>query len=174
MKCRPTLSSIVSHTLSINLKPWNLERKITPSCFPFVFSKSSPSKMLSFQILTRIFQIIETQNPEMHGHLWNADVYNPNPLVYYVLYMFVDCCLLYFCLQWNCVTVAFAQCGSLLVRFECERLGVHSHHARLKWFKRSAGHFYLLFGLFERGEKCHFQFFSKQPVFRKTKVEILQ
>lgn len=34
--------------------------------------QSSPSKY--FQILTWIFQICETQNPEMHGHLWNADV----------------------------------------------------------------------------------------------------
>lgn len=60
----------------------------------FLLSFQSPHlpNPISFQILTWISQITETQNPEMHGHLWNADVYKPNPLVY--TYMCVGCCLL--------------------------------------------------------------------------------
>ena len=80
VKCHPTLSSIVSHSLSINLEPW--KKKSLLHVFPFVFSKSSPSKSYPFKSSPELFS--DYWNPELHGHLWNAVVYNPNPLVYYV------------------------------------------------------------------------------------------
>lgn len=70
--------------------------------FSFCPFKVLTFQILSFEILTWIFQITETQNPEMHGQLWNADVYNPNPLVYYVhvcCLLTVACFYIYFCLQ---------------------------------------------------------------------------
>lgn len=107
---------IVSHSLSINLKPWKKNHSFV---FSFCLFKVLTFQILSFQILTWIFKIIETQNPEMHGHLWNADVYNPNRLVHYVHVCWLLPAFIFTFAFCKTVTVAFEQCGSLLLRHDC-------------------------------------------------------
>lgn len=66
--------------------------------FSFCLSKVLTFQILSFQILTWICQITKSQNLDMHGHLWNADVYNLNPVLLFVCLNIIACFFIYCCL----------------------------------------------------------------------------
>lgn len=120
VKCHPTLSSIVSHSLSINLRPWEKNHSFM---FSFCLFKA-----LTFQILS---------NPHLNfSDYWNPEPWNAwSPLKcrclptkssrIYVRLLVVACFYVYLCLKSNYAT--FAQRGGLQVcSFGCIHTG---------WFK---------------------------------------
>lgn len=84
---------------------------VSPLSFQFL-----TAPILSFQIHTWVFQVTETQNPKKCMVTYEMQMSTTQTLLSTV-YMFVDCCLLLY------ATVAFAECGSLLVRFLMCSLG---------------------------------------------------
>lgn len=125
----PTLSSIVSHSLSINLKPW--KKKNHSFLFSFcLLPKSSPSKSYPFKSSP---ESVRLQNPEMHGHLWNADVYNLKSSCPPCTWLFVVACFL------KLLLLSLELCSYLdsviaLVRFECVYVwGAFTPHRESCW-----------------------------------------